>query len=435
MKDSGIEWIGEIPEEWGITKVKRESEFINGYAFDSQDLQLEGEYSVIRIGDIKGGNTDFSQSHKVRCLQKDLSKFKIIEKDILIAMSGATVGKLGYIGKINTNAYINQRVGIIRSNISKLLYYNLSTDLFLEYIKLLAAGSAQPNISTKGIYDYKIALPPKQDQQRIATYLVKKVSQIDSIIEKTKQSIEEYKAYKQSLITEVVTKGLDKNVKMKDSGIEWIGEIPEHWGMSKLKQLGFIKGRIGFKGYAASDLVDETSSGRAIVLGGTNIMRDGNLDYSKITYLSKEKYDESPEIMLKGGEVLITKVGAGTGENALYSHYEERVTINPNVMMMIPNDKIIGSLLNYILLSNYVKKDMLIESHKSGAQPAINQSYIKKVQICIPPVIEQDELVRYLDIQKLKINMTIQNKQQLITELESYKKSLIYEVVTGKKEV
>lgn len=218
--------------------------------------------------------------------------------------------------------------------------------------------------------------------------------------------------------------------KMKDSGIEWIGEIPEEWERRKLKVLGRVKGRIGFKGYTTNDIVDEEMSGRAIVLGGTNIMREGYISYEKLTYLSEEKYLESPEIMLYGGEILITKVGAGTGENAIYKNIGERVTINPNVMIYIPNDKENSFFINYCLLSDSIKKDIYLESNKSGAQPAINQDYVKNINIIYPAQKEQAKIVKYLDIKCAKIDKTIGKQKQLIEKLKEYKKSIITEAVT-----
>ncbi len=218
--------------------------------------------------------------------------------------------------------------------------------------------------------------------------------------------------------------------KMKDSGIEWIGEIPQGWEVRKLKSFGEVKGRIGFKGYTVEDIVDENTPGRAIVLGGTNIMKDGYISYNKTTYLSEFKYFESPEIMLKGNEILITKVGAGTGENALYKFIDERVTINPNVMIFIP-DQICNSIyVNYSLLSHYIKADIYLESNKSGAQPAINQSYVKNISILYPPLPEQQRIADFLGAKCSKIDDTIEKQKTVIEKLKEYKQSIIAEAVT-----
>ena len=162
---------------------------------------------------------------------------------------------------------------------------------------------------------------------------------------------------------------------------------------------------------------------------------EGTISYEKLTYISEKKYLESPEIMLRGGEILITKVGAGTGENALYKYFTERVTINPNVMLCVPDSDQVPEFINYFLLTPTVREIMAIESRKSGAQPAINQEFIKNLPVVYPTKYKQELIVN--EINKMLITSTklIQIKQQKIVELNKYKKSLIYECVTGKKEI
>ena len=204
---------------------------------------------------------------------------------------------------------------------------------------------------------------------------------------------------------------------------------------TKIKYIGEIKGRIGFRGYTVEDTVDPDTEGCAVVLGGTNIMKDGTTNYEDLTFLSEVKYFESPEIMLFGGEILITKVGAGTGENSMYDGRFERATINPNVMLYLPNENINSKFINYVLLSNRIKDDMKVESTKSGAQPAINQGYINNLEVVIPSYDEQTKIANYLDKQCSKIDSIIESKKEQLTKITQHKKSLIYEYVTGKKRV
>lgn len=218
--------------------------------------------------------------------------------------------------------------------------------------------------------------------------------------------------------------------KYKDSGIEWIGEIPDSWGVRKIKSFSTICGRIGFKGYTIEDLVEPETQGAAIVLGGTNIMSEGYISFDKLTFLSEFKYLESPEIMLQGGEILITKVGAGTGDNAIYKRYSERVTINPNVMLCKPSSNINSVYLNYCLLSPLVKQEVFLESNKSGAQPAINQQFIKNLIVAYPSLDEQDAIAGYLDRKCRAIDETIEKQKSVIEKLKEYKQSIITQAVT-----
>lgn len=205
-------------------------------------------------------------------------------------------------------------------------YYTVLSEWFIKVVDSSTYGSKMPRANWEFIGSLQILLPSISEQIAIADYLDAETARISRIIALKNNLIERLHEKRIAIISHAVTKGLDSNAKMKPSGIEWIGDVPERWEIKKIKYVGIVKGRIGFKGYSVSDLVDEFEDGAAIVLGGTNIMFAGKISYEKLTYISEYKYFESPEIMLSGGEILITKVGAGTGENALYSHYREMLS-------------------------------------------------------------------------------------------------------------
>lgn len=361
------------------------------------------------------------------------SSAKIIKKgSVAIAMTGATCANVGYI-TFDTAANQSVYAYIIKDNYNaRFVYYSLIA--MRNEILSKQNGGAQAGINgivCKNLYIPKINL---NDQQKIADYLDKKVSIIDRLIDNINKQIKELKAYELSKIEENVF-GRTEQKEVKNSNIQWINAVPKDWRIIKLKFISQIRGRIGFRGYTVQDLVEPDEKGAAIVLGGTNIMKEGTISYEKLTYISEKKYLESPEIMLRGGEILITKVGAGTGENALYKYFTERVTINPNVMLCVPDSDQVPEFINYFLLTPTVREIMAIESRKSGAQPAINQEFIKNLPVVYPTKYKQELIVN--EINKMLITSTklIQIKQQKIVELNKYKKSLIYECVTGKKEI
>ena len=256
-------------------------------------------------------------------------------------------------------------------------------------------------------------IPPLEEQRKIAEYLDKQCAKIDEIISDNNREIELLEEYKRRIIFEKTSLGT----------------------ITKVKNIGYVNGRIGFKGYSNEDIVDEDTPGRALSIGGTNIMKSGTLSYNKRTYISEEKYLESPEIMLTGGEILMTKVGAGCGENSIYEFYEERVTINPNVMILHVNDNVNSKYINYCLLNDEVRSNIKIESMSGGAQPAINQELLKNLKIKLPSKSEQDNNTDFLDKQCSKLDSVVEYRKQIIEKLEEYKRSLIYECVTGKREV
>ena len=203
LKDSGIEWIGKIPEHWNTYQLKRCSKFINGYAFNSNHFNKDKGIPVIRIGDILNEQISFENIVYVQ-ENNELEKFIVHKNDILIAMSGATVGKIGVYNS-DDKVYINQRVGIIRTTQYNYIKRMFSTNGFIDYINLSSAGSAQPNISSDGILNFHIPVPPLNEQQTIANYLDQKCSEIDELISIKQQKIEKLKDYKKSLIFECVT--------------------------------------------------------------------------------------------------------------------------------------------------------------------------------------------------------------------------------------
>jgi len=203
LKDSGIEWIGEIPEHWNTYQLKRCSKFINGYAFNSNHFNKDKGIPVIRIGDILNEQISFENIVYVQ-ENNELEKFIVHKNDILIAMSGATVGKIGVYNS-DDKVYINQRVGIIRTTQYNYIKRMFSANGFIDYINLSSAGSAQPNISSDGILNFHIPVPPLNEQQTIANYLDQKCSEIDELISIKQQKIEKLKDYKKSLIFECVT--------------------------------------------------------------------------------------------------------------------------------------------------------------------------------------------------------------------------------------
>lgn len=422
MKDSGVEWIGEIPKDWKFIKLKNIMTFLNGYAFEGDNFSSEGSFSVIKIGDIFNNKIDLKNSNKISLTdseEKNLEKFIIKKNDILIAMSGATVGKLAFINDIKEKAYINQRVGILRNNkniASKYLFYSLLNDMFLKYIYLLSIGSAQPNISSVGIENYTIVIPPLKEQEKIVNYLDKKVIDIDLIIEKTKTTIEDYKKYKQSIITEAVTKGLNSNAEMKDSEIEWIEKIPKHWEIQKGKNcLKYIE-----KPIKSDDKV-------------ITCFRDG-----EVTLRCNRREDgftiSTKEIGYQGIDIGDLVVHGMDGFAGAIGISDSRGKASPvlNVLETSNNKKYI---MYYLRNMAYNGVFLALSTGIRIRTCDTNWKKLKELPYILPPLEEQQQIAEYLDKKIANIDNLIAKKESLISEMEEYKKSLIYECVTGKKEI
>ena len=414
MKDSGIEWIGEIPKDWKVKRCKNISNFINGYAFDSKDFQNDFLYSVIRIGDIKEGYID-----NINCLgvsnNKGLDRYLIKENDILLAMSGATVGKVGIAHGIK-DAYINQRVGIIRTTSPRFLFYCLSTREFIEYILLRADGSAQPNVSGDVYGEFYIPYPRLEEQNNISDFLDTKCSEIDATAEDIQKEISLLEDYKKSVITEAVTKGLNPDAEMKDSEIEWIGEIPKHWKI--------IKGKYVLE-YLQKPVKDDD--------GVITCFRDG-----EVTLRSNRREDgftlSDKEIGYQGIDVGDLVVHGMDGFAGAIGISDSRGKASP--VLNVLNSKYNKRYLMYYLRSMAFSN--IFVALASGIRVrSCDLRWNKLAELPYPTTnyVEQTEIVNYIDTKCSEIDTLIADKKRQLDVLADYKKSLIYEYVTGKKEV
>lgn len=419
-KDSGIAWIGEIPGEWEVCSLKYQTKFINGFAFNSNDFQKKGEMPVFRIGDIIEDNISIKDNVFVN-KQSTLNNYEVRKGDILLAMSGATTGKIGIIK--NQIGYINQRVGIVRSTIQPWIFYNLKSNIFSEYVLLKAIGSAQPNISTENFNNYKIPFPPLFVQHSISSFLDTKCGEIDSLISIQEEMISELLAYKQSVITEAVTKGLDKKAKMKNSGVEWIGDIPEEWVKDKIFRVFSVIGS-GTTPKATDDRNFE---------GDINWIQSGDINGGKM-FECKNKISEnvlnqySTLKIYKAPFIIVAMYGASVG-NISISNIDG--CVNQACCVMSNSNQ----CFNYLFYAIKAAKDYLIYRAEGGGQPNISQDKLKNLWLPLPPLPVQQAIATYLDEKTSQIDSLIALKQSKIESLKEYKKSIIYEYVTGKKRV
>ncbi|HBC4510960.1 TPA: restriction endonuclease subunit S [Staphylococcus aureus] len=432
MKYSGIEWIGYIPKYWTITKLKNIIDFISGYAFKSELFTISDNNK--KVITIKSFNTKEIILDNLSYSNESLkfpTKYLLKNNDILFAMSGGTTGKNLLIEQVDDLYYINQRVGIIRSSFSKFIYYYINTGLFSEYINLFSSGSAQPNISATDIQNFIIALPEKETIKKIEIYINYQLKIISNIIDTTYQSIEELKKYKQSLITEAVTKGIDPNVEMKESGNDWIGSIPSNWSVRKIKHDFNLKGRIGWQGLTSNEY---QTVGPYLIMGTD--FKKGIIRWDSCVRISEERFEEAPDIHIKENDLLITKDGT-IGKVALATNVPKKVSLNSGVLLIREKLKntINKKFMYYNLLSNMFWN--WYNSNNQGASTIkhLYQGQFYNYSYAIPLLHEQQQIVQYLDDKVSTIDRLIEDKTKVIKELENYKKSLIYEYVTGKKEV
>lgn len=446
MKDSGVEWIGEIPEGWEVRPLKSIFSFGKGLPITKENLTEKG-ISVISYGQIHSKNNSGTK------LQSDL--FRYVDSSYLESGSNSLVHKGDFIFADTSEdlegcgncVYVDDETELFagyhtvvlqtkESNENKYLAYLFKTDEWRKQIREKLVEVKLYSITRKVLKTTTVLLPPKETQQKIATYLDGKCSQIEQTIQNQQQVIEKLKAYKQSLITEAVTgkvkiqngKVAGKYELYKDSGVEWIGEIPSGWEVKKLKYIAdsFSKG----SGITKDEIV---------INGDTPCVRYGEL-YTKYDYhFSKCETRTNLEIIetpkyFSHGDVLFTCTGElveEIGKSIAYLGNEKCLAGGDIIVLKHSQDPM---FMGYALDSKYVQGQKSFGKTKLKVVH-ISSGEIAGLLIALPPKEEQKSIAEYLDKTCATIDSAIEQKQKLIEKLTEYKKSLIYECVTGKREV
>jgi type I restriction enzyme S subunit len=415
MKDSGVEWIGEIPREWEVGKVKNCFVRKNEKAKQENPIILSLARSGVKIRDISTGEGQIAESY---------FNYNPVEKgDLLInpmdLYSGANCSVSKVCGVISP-AYINLKS--INGNNSTYYDYYFKTQYWSMVFFAHGKGVSFDNrwtLNTETLFNYFIPIPPLEEQEKIANYLDKKVSDIDLIIEKTKATIEDYKKYKHSIITEAVTKGINPNVEMKDSGIEWIGEIPREWEVKKLSEYFFqVKNK-------NSNLEEKN----LLSLSYGKIIRK---DINKTDGLLPENF--SNYNIIDKGDIVLRLTDLQNDHKSLRVGLcnEKGIITSAYITLRIRKPQPTSYFYNYIHTYDIHKG---FYGMGDGVRQSLTYDGLKSFKIILPSLEEQNQIVEYIDKKISEIDTLITKKEVLIVELEEYKKSLIYECVTGKKEV
>lgn len=428
MKDSGIEWIGEIPEGWEIRKIKNNFMIYAGATPKSEKAEYwDGGIPWITPADFKTTDKYVSYGRKsLTALGYDSCGTTLVPAGSIIFSKRAPVGSV-VIAK-NTLCTNQGCLACIPNDAVNSTYFYYCMSIFTEQFELVSAGTTFKEIAASTFASFLLPCPPLSQQNEIVNFLNKESSRIDSMLSKTRSSIEEYKKLKQAIITQAVTKGVRGEREMKDSGVEWAGLVPHHWGVAKI-------GSIGQTSSGATPLRSKESS----FFDDATIRWVRTLDLNDgFVYDSSEKITElalassACSIMPKGTVCVAMYGGAGTiGKCGLLM---SDCATNQAVCSIVCNRKIVSPiflLMQLLALKSYWMK-YAVGTRKD---PNISQDIVARMKILIPPLDEQKEITDHLDAKCAEIDGLIAKKEQLVKELESYKKSLIYEVVTGKREV
>jgi len=434
-KDSGIEWIGVIPEHWAESKIKYLSKepsslFIDGDWIESKVIVEEG-IRYITTGNIKVGY--YSEQGSGFISEEtfaELNCTEVYEGDLVISRLNSPIGRACIIPNLNNRIVTSVDNVIFRpdSNVNKfyLLYLFCSKEYF-EITDLISRGATMQRIS-RGLYgNIKIPLPSIKEQNAIASYLAQKTTQIDHLIAKKEQFIQLLEEERVAVINQAVTKGLDPSVPMKDSGIEWLGDIPESWEVKKLKH-------ITSKITDGSHFSPPTESEGRFYISVTDITKSNSINFENSKRISDNSFDELARNGCKPikGDILITKDGT-IGRGVIVEDFDDFVILSSLGLIRLNNKQNPYYILFYLLSGLNI--DQMYSNIRGSGITRLTIKLINDLIVVVPSIEEQIKIENYLKLKTNEIDKIIIKSKQEIELLNEYKTALISEVVTGKVDV
>ena len=434
IKDSGIKWIGNIPGNWNIKRLKYcvRKKITDGP--HETPVFVDDGVIFLSVDSIQDGKIVFENTRFISCedAKRYDKKCKLEKNDVLIGKAAST-GKIAIVDK-DVYFQVWSPLAIVKTH-NKILDSN-----FLRYYLLSPAGqenidnfctmNTQKNIAMEDIERLSIVIPTLQEQLKIAGFLDKKCADIDEIISKTEKQIQTLEQYKKSLVTETITKGLNSSIEMKYSGYEWIGDIPKHWEAKKLKYI-LKEIKVGPFGSALSN-TDFKAEGYWVYNQRTVL--DENYQTND-TFIDEQKYKEMIGFKVKSGDLLITTRGTIGKVSIVPNEFYQGIIHTCIIRFQCDETKILPELVKIIFNCSTLLSDQL---NKFSNATTIEVIYSYTLKDVIIPIIPLDEQRKILEFLKLKLNKTdelINKQKESLETLKKYKQSLIYEYVTGKKRV
>lgn len=421
-KDSGVEWLGEVPSHWNLIP--------NKYIFKLRKNVVgkrSSEYDLLSLS-LKGVIKRDMENPEGKFPAEFDTYQEVKEGDFIFCLfdveeTPRTVGLSSYHGMI-TGAYTIFETNNVDKKFIYYFYLNLDSD---KRLKPLYKG-LRNTISKETFFSFNTFIPPLSEQQKIAQFLDDKTAKIDQAVDLAEKQIALLKEHKQILIQNAVTRGLNPDVPLKDSGVEWIGQVPEHWEVKKIKH---VTSKIGSG-------ITPLGGGSNYIDGGIPLLRSQNIHFDRIDLndvarISEFTHNSMKNSKVRKGDVLLNITGGSLGR-CFYVDSNEEMNVNQHVCIIRPNKKINTIFLNMLLASEIGQKQIWF-FQQGGGREGLNFQAIKNFYLPLPDLEEQQKIAIYLDKQAAKIDQAIALKTAHIEKLKEYKSVLINDVVTGKVRV
>ena len=415
-KESGVEWIGEIPSHWRKSKFKYVSQLFTGNSLNDEQKELyesdnSNDIPYVSSKDIDVNYQTINYNNGLR-IPKENNPLKISPKgSFLMVIEGGSSGRKKVFLEEDV-CFVNKLCSFNSIENTKFQFYFIQSNNYQSKFKMSLSGLIG-GVSISNLKDFEISLPPISEQQQIVSFLDDKTQKIDSLIQQKEKKIELLKEKRTSLINHVVTKGLDSNVEMRDSGVEWIGEIPNHWGCFKMK-------------YGVNHISEKSQPNKTdIKISPENVESNTGVCFNRYSE------HESEGMKFISGDVLLNKLRLYL-KKILFTEYDGYSL--GEMIVLRTNESLVNKYFYHILFNQGLID--LLDSQSTGVKlPRVSPDIIMNSEIIYPPISEQQQIVEYLDRQTEEIDTLIQLEQKKIDTLKEYRQSLISEVVTGKIKV
>jgi len=441
-KDSGIQWVGMLPENWNIKKIKHNT-YVKGrigwQGLKSDEFIDVGPYLVTGT-DFAGKGINWNACYHIsEDRYKEDPYIQLMENDLLITKDG-TIGKTAIVEGLIGKASLNSGVFVTRPKkdyITAYLFWVLNSMIFIEFINYMKSGTTISHLYQNVFVDFSFPVPTVNEQYLIASFLDRKTAHIDSLIDKKERQIELLQEMRAALISHAVTKGLDPTVPMKDSGVEWLGEIPKNWTLTSLRRcISFLtdfEANGSFQTIKDNVQIVDDDTKYAWYVRATDLENNRNHKSIESHFINIKTYYFLSKTKLFGNELLVVKRGE-IGKVYLMPEIQFPASLAPNLYLIQLNTKLTSTYAFHWFRST-IGKRFLSNANKSTTIGALYKDDVKNCEILLPSLPEQLEIMDYLDIETASIDSLISKIQLSIDKLREYRTALISAAVTGKIDV
>lgn len=412
-KDSGVEWLGEVPAHWDVCALKRIVNMQSGEAITAENIEEAGDYPVFGGNGLRGYTTKFTHDGEF----------------VLIGRQGALCGNVNYA----SGRFWASEHAVVASPIDRLDMFWLGELLRAMHLNQYSVAAAQPGLSVDLVGRLGITVPPLPEQVAIGTFLCGETSKIDGLVAEQRRLLELLEEKRQAVISHAVTKGLNAGAPMKPSGIEWLGEVPEHWTLKRLKDV--TRQRQGIQmgpfGGMLKNLLTESAAFK--LYGQENTIRNDFQAGSR--WLSREHFESLLEYELEPGDIVLTRKGASIGHCRLVPAGIQRGVIDSDTIRVRLEPTLISVEFAVLLMHEGYLEAAILQQQKGAVLPGLNSSTIANLQIALPPLIEQDRILFWLRQQLEAFDALTAETVRAIDLLQERRAALISAAVTGQIDV